>query len=422
MTALVVEPEQVAAIGAAIGRASLVAFDLEFLAQERLVPTLCLVQVAWTPREHEALDAAAPAGVPARGEPLPPPEVALVDPLAVDVRPIVDAIAAHACAVAHGARQDLQLLAARFGASVRGLADTQVMAAFAGLGDQIGLAALAGELAGATIAKEHQWTDWARRPLSPAQLAYAAGDVRHLPAIYARLAARLGERMAWARAESAAVAAEAEAAARVTPETAWRQLGSARGLDPAAFAAAIALAAWRQRTAIELDRPLGQVLSDRTLLELARQRPRTAEAVRAARGMSPLGKQRAPAIAAALAEAPAAGEAPPPAWRPPSLRAQRWAEALVSIAQLASERTGIAARLLATRADAEELARVVDEQGPGAARELPALATWRRGVLGELWIGWLTGALALVGDTEAPSGLGLVDVPAPAARTRGAGG
>jgi ribonuclease D len=199
VTALVVEPEQVAAIAAAIARAPLVAFDLEFLSQERLVPELCLIQVAWT--QHAAFDAAAhAAGSPAPG-PGPALELALVDPLAVDVRPIVDAIAAHACAVAHAARQDLQLLATRFGASVRGIADTQVMAAFAGLGDQIGLAALAGELAGVTLAKEHQWTDWARRPLAPAQLAYAAADVRHLPSIYAELAARLGERVPWARAE-----------------------------------------------------------------------------------------------------------------------------------------------------------------------------------------------------------------------------
>jgi ribonuclease D len=406
VTSLVVEPDQVAAIAAAIARAPLVAFDLEFLSQERLVPELCLIQVAWP--QHAAWDAAAhAAGAPAPG-PGPEPALALVDPLAVDVRPIVDAIAAHACAVAHAARQDLQLLATRFGASVRGIADTQVMAAFAGLGDQIGLAALAGELAGATLDKEHQWTDWARRPLAPAQLAYAAADVRHLPAIHAALAARLGERVAWARAESAAVAAEAEAAARVTPETAWRQLGGTRGLDAAAFAAVVALAAWRQRTALELDRPLGQVLNDRALIDLGRQRPRTAEAVRAVKGLSPLARQRAPELVAAIADAPPVAAPVPAAWRPASPRAQRWAEALVAIAQIASERTGVAARLLATRADAEALARAVDERGLDAARELPALATWRREVLGELWIGWLTGALALIGDLAAPSGLDLV--------------
>ena len=55
---LVAEESEVAAIAAALASAPLVAFDLEFLAQDRLVPTLCLVQVAWLP-EHQHLDAAA---------------------------------------------------------------------------------------------------------------------------------------------------------------------------------------------------------------------------------------------------------------------------------------------------------------------------------------------------------------------------
>lgn len=401
MSTLVADPTDVAAIAEAIARAPLVAFDLEFLAQDRLVPTLCLVQVAWLSADV-SLDAPAEAVVAA------PPEIALVDPLAADARPVIDALASHRTVIAHAARQDLQLLAARFGATIPGIVDTQVMAAFAGIGDQIGLAPLARELLGASLGKELQWTDWAQRPLTPAQLAYAHADVRHLAAIYAMLADRLGGRLAWARDESAVVAADALAAARVTPETAWRQLGGTRGLDATGFAAVVALAAWRHRTAMELDRPLGQVLSDRSLLELARQRPGAPEGVRALKGIAPIARQRAGAILAAIAEAPAVEWAPPPAWRPASARAQRWAEVLLAIVQLVADQTGVAARLLATRADAEELARAVDERGLDAALDLPALATWRRDVLGQAWLGWLDGSLALVGDRTAPSGLALV--------------
>ncbi|HEY6175073.1 MAG TPA: ribonuclease D, partial [Kofleriaceae bacterium] len=214
---LTVDGDAVAAIVAAIAAAPLVAFDLEFLAQDRRVPTLCLVQVAWL--EHIPLDAPAAAIVSAV------PEVRLIDPLAVDVAPLVQALAAHPCVVAHAPRQDLALLAVRFGVAMPAILDTQIMAAFAGIGDQVGFAALAGELLGVTLDKELQWTDWAARPLSQAQLAYADADVRHLPAIYARLADRLGDRLTWARAESAAVAADAVAAASVVPETAWRQIG-----------------------------------------------------------------------------------------------------------------------------------------------------------------------------------------------------
>ena len=397
--AVVGDADAIAAIIASIAAAPLVAFDLEFLAQDRLVPTLCLVQVAWL--EHMTLDAAPAAMVSAV------PVVRLVDPLAVDVAPLVQALAAHPCAVAHAPRQDLALLATRYGVAMPAIVDTQIMAAFAGIGDQIGFAALANELLGLTLDKELQWTDWAARPLSEAQLVYADADVRHLPAIYARLAIRLGDRLAWARAESAAVAADALAAATVTPETAWRQVGGLRGLDAVALARAVALATWRQRVCIELDRPLGQVMHDRQLVELARQRTTSIAAIRGLKGLSGLARRHAEDIAEALASARPEDVSPIAAARPPSLRAQRWAEMLLAIVQLVADQTGVAARLLATRADAEELARAVDERGLAAAEALPALASWRRDVLGRAWLGWLTGALVLVGDLAVPHGVRL---------------
>jgi len=394
------DADGVAAMAASIGAAPLVAFDLEFLAQDRLVPTLCLVQIAWL--EHVRLDAPADAIVSA------PPVVKLVDPLAVDVSPLVRALAAHPCVVAHAPRQDLAILAARFGVAMPAVVDTQVMAAFAGIGDQVGFAALANELLGLRLGKELQWTNWGARPLSDAQLAYADADVRHLPAIYAMLAARLGDRLAWARAESSAVAADAVGAANVTPETAWRHVGGLRGLDAATLAAVIELAAWRQRVCIELDRPLGQVLHDKLIIDLARQRPSSIAAIQSMKGMPGLARQRAGEIAAALAAAKPGVVPTIAAGRAPSQRAQRWSEMLLVIVQLVADQTGVAARLLATRADAEELARTVDEGGLDAALALPAMTSWRRDVIGRAWIGWLTGELVLVGDLDASHGVRLV--------------
>ena len=403
MSGPVADRAEVAAIAEAIAGAPLATFDLEFLSADRLVPTLCLVQVSWLP-SHSRLD------VPEAAIVATVPEVRLLDPLAVDVRPVVEALAAHALVVAHAPRQDLGLLATRFGVAMPNVVDTQLMAAFAGIGDQVGLATLANEILGLTLGKEQQWTDWGTRPLSAAQLAYADSDVRHLPALFAKLRTRLGDRLPWVRAESAQVAADAVAASAVTPETAWRQLGGLRGMDAHALAAAISLAAWRQRTAIELDRPLGQVLNEKVLIDLARHRPAHANTVRSLKGMSPLAKQRAEELVAALlsADPDAARELVQVSGRSPSQRAQRWAELLLSIVQLVADRTGVAARLLATRADAEELARVVDEQGVAAAEALPALASWRRGVIGQLWLDWLAGKASLAGDLEAPSGLQII--------------
>ncbi|HEU0036097.1 MAG TPA: HRDC domain-containing protein [Kofleriaceae bacterium] len=402
MSALVAEPGPIEEIADALATAPLATFDLEFLAQDRLVPTLCLVQVSWLPA-HMRLD------VPAQAIVATPPEVALLDPLAGDVRPVIEALAHHPNVVAHAARQDLGIIASRFGIAMPAITDTQVMAAFAGAGDQVGLATLANELLGLVLGKEHQWTDWSQRPLSDAQLAYADADVRHLPAIYAKLAARLGNRLPWARAESSLVAADAVAAASVTPETAWRTIGGTRGMDAAQLAALRELAAWRHRVAIELDRPLGWVVSEKSLVELARQRPGSVEAIRGTKGISQLVRQRASEVLAALQAAkPDDSVVPVALSRAPSSRAQRWSEALLAIVQLVAEQTGVAARLLATRADAEEFARAVDEGGIEAARGLPALATWRHEVIGKLWVDWLGGSLALVGDVRSPLGVSLV--------------
>ncbi len=398
---LVCDANDVKAIAAELARAPLVAFDLEFVSQDRLVPSLCLVQVAWLGQDIR-LDAPAVAIVAAV------PEVRLVDPLASDVTPIIEALAAHPLVVAHAPRQDLGLLATRFGTTMPGIVDTQLMAAFCGVGEQVGLAALGNELLGLGLAKEMQWTDWAQRPLSHGQLVYADADVRHLPALYAKLAERLGHRVGWAREESQSILADALAAASITAETAWQSVGGVRGLDPPARSALVALAAWRYRVASELDRPLGQVLTDKLLVELAKHRPSNPGGVRAMKGLSPIARSRADAIVTAIEHAPPLVPTEKRAWRAASARAGRWAEMLLAIVQVVADEVGIAARLLATRSDAEEVARIVDEQGLDAASSLSAFSSWRREVLGVAWRGWLEGSLALVGDPAAPHGIRLL--------------
>ncbi len=400
---LVTEPGEVGVIAGALSRAPLVAFDLEFVSQDRLVPTLCLVQVAWL-GEDISLDA--PAGQIVAAE----PEVRLLDPLAVDVGPVIRMLADHPLVVAHAPRQDLGLLATRFGTTMPGIVDTQLMAAFCGIGEQVGLAALGNELLRLSLSKDNQWTDWARRPLSDAQLTYAEADVRYLPALFAKLAEQLGPRLAWVREESRAILADAIAASEVTPETAWQNVGGTRGLDPTAQATLVELAAWRQRLAMELDRPLGQVVADKSLVELAKFRPGNPGGVRALKGISPIAKTRADEIVQTIANAiskPVRPSTRQP-WKASSTRAQRWAEMLLAIVQVIAEESGIASRLLATRADAEELARVVDELGIDAAEMLPAFSTWRREIIGAAWRGWLDGSLAIVGDAQAPHGIRVI--------------
>jgi ribonuclease D len=398
---LVTEAAEVAAICEAISGASLAAFDLEFLTADRLIPRLCVVQVAW-------LKASVPLDAPVEEIVAATPEVRLIDALAVDPTPVFEALAAHPRTVVHAGRQDLAIIG-RLGIAMPDLIDTQVMAAFAGIGDQVGLGSLTSELLGFSLAKEQQWTDWAKRPLSEAQVAYAIADVGHLHAIYALLAGKLGPRLPWALAESSVVAADALAAATLGPEEAWRGIGGLRGLDPLALAVVHELAAWRFRVAHELDKPLGWVLTEKLVIDLARSRPTEPGKILALKGLPQPARQRVEEIAEMIGSArPRDGG--PAMSRGVSARAQRWSELLLAIVQLAAEQSGVTARLLATRSDAEEAARLIDEQGLEAARSLPAFSTWRYELIGKLWEGFLTGALGLVGDPTANVGMRLAPV------------
>src|SRR4029077_9332714 len=105
--------------------------------------------------------------------------------------------------------------------------------------------------------KSHTRTDWSRRPLSPQQIEYALDDVRYLLPLAARLQEeleRLG-RLAWL-GEELATLADARALP-VARETAWLRLKGLRPLAPARERLARALAAWRERNALEHDRPRG---------------------------------------------------------------------------------------------------------------------------------------------------------------------
>ncbi|MCK7583639.1 MAG: HRDC domain-containing protein [Chromatiales bacterium] len=165
------------------------------------------------------------------------------------------------------------------------LFDTQVGAAFLGFDDQIGYAALVQRLLGVTLDKSHTRTDWSARPLSAAQLRYAADDVRHLGPAYEQVREQLlvRGRLAWAQAESTALTDPALYAA--DPDEAWRRLRGGVDLTAPQQQVLRALAGWRERTAQERDRPRSWILRDEVLFELARRLPQTAQALVAIPGL-----------------------------------------------------------------------------------------------------------------------------------------
>jgi ribonuclease D len=375
---LVSEPPEVASLAVALAGSAEVGFDCEFLSQDRLVPQLCLLQLVF---EEQGVQ-----------------QIAMVDCLAVDVRPLAEALAAHPRPIAHAPRQDLQLLAIRFGVEVPQVFDLQTAAAFLGLGDQLGYAKLVAALLGFDLAKDLQWTDWARRPLSAAQLAYAAADVEHLLPLYRALVTRLGPRTGWALDESRRLAEVARQAAELREEDAWEAVSGSGALPPRALAAVVELAGWRLRMARELDLPLGHVISDKKIVELARRPPRDLEALRR-RVESAAARERTDELMG-LFDRAERNEPPPrsPRRGPLPRRAEAWVSGLLLIVELVSGQEQIAPRLLATRAEVEALARAFDARGDLGIADHPAMNGWRRALIGELCAGWLRGELAIVTD------------------------
>ncbi|MFZ4583933.1 MAG: ribonuclease D [Acidimicrobiia bacterium] len=343
------------------------ALDTEFHRERTYRPKLALVQIAWS------------AGI------------ALVDPLVVDVRPLAKILQGDAVMVAHAADQDLAILEQECGARPTQLFDTQVAAGFTGMGTP-SLSALCTDLLQVRLAKGDQLADWTRRPLGPDQLNYAACDVAYLFQLQDVLTERLSQsgRLQWALDECDEHRRRQLLAP--VPEQAWWKLKGSRNWRGDSRGVAQELAAWRERTAAQLDIPVRFVLPDLALQGMAQRPPRTRDEVSRVRGID--GRQMKPDTADAIVAAVQRGQAlasddlvrPPrePSGGPPAPVGGLLA---AWVTQKARD-LGIDSALLATRSDIDAFVR-----GDTSAR----IATgWRAEAVAEPIRRIMRGELALV--------------------------
>jgi ribonuclease D len=366
------------------------ALDLEFVSESRYVPELGLVQVAWGDPET--------------------PRVVAADPLATDVEPLLGLVSDPGVEVAiHAFQGDLALISDRFGLEAQAVVDTQVAAAFLGVGDQVGFTTLVERTVGVELDKGAQFTDWLRRPLTDEQLRYALADVRYLLPAWAELRRRLADRgrLDWVREESERLARAA--ARRRPPEETFRKIGGWNRLDPRQLGALRALAAWREEEALSSNTPPAWLLPDRTVLELARRRPTDRNRLRRVRGVKAgVAHRHGSAILEALARGaddPADPERPP---RRLTGQGRTWASLLSGLIQARCREQEVAPRFVGARADAEALVRWWIEGDREREPDLPLLTGWRREMVGEEALAWLAGDIALAADAEAKSGVRVV--------------
>jgi ribonuclease D len=343
-----------AEVCARLGTQARVGLDTEFLRERTYHARLCLVQLAG-------------GG-----------EAACVDPLALSaLAPLATLLSAPGTLkVMHASRQDLEVLFPIAGLT-RPVFDTQIAARLAGFPAQVGYAELVRRLLNRELPKSHTRTDWSRRPLSPEQIEYALDDVRYLVPLAASLEeqlVRLG-RLAWLAEELTAL--DDARAFSIDPEEAWQRLRGLKGLDPGRERLARSLAAWRERTALEHDRPRGWILDDGPLREIVLRVPRTSAALAAVPEL-PAGvvKHSGAQLLACVAAAGIDDPPPPvPARAPADPQRHALVRKLGGINQTVASELGLVPEVLATRRELELLA---DGRRDGAV-----LRGWRRGVLGE---------------------------------------
>lgn len=197
----------------------------------------------------------------------------LIDPLAVrntdGIRELLTDPARRK--VLHSASEDLAVFRRWLGVVPEPLIDTQRAAALLGEPFGLGYRALVESLLGVVLDKGETRSDWLRRPLSEAQLHYAARDVLPLASAWSRLAQRAQEqdRMGWVLEEGGAVIE----ALKERERQGWRRLKSAGKLSRRSLAALRELYAWREERAEQVDKPRGWVLADKACIAIAKTLP-----------------------------------------------------------------------------------------------------------------------------------------------------
>lgn len=211
----------------------------------------------------------------------------IVDPLAVDVRPLGAVFCDGRETVLHGADYDVRCLKREYGWRLPRLFDT--MAAARRLGHPgLGLSALVEAHFGVKLSKSFQRSDWGQRPLTPSQIAYAALDTHYLLPLHAKLSSDLAARGLAAEAvkEFARIAA-VEPKEKVFDPEGYRRIKGSRDLDAQGRTVLRALYLAREERARAADRPPFKVIGDEALLELARRRPRTEPELSRIPGVTP---------------------------------------------------------------------------------------------------------------------------------------
>ncbi len=368
-------PGQLATLCEQIKKEPWLALDTEFLREKTYYPKFCLLQIAT------------------------PEWVACIDPIALpQLESLFEAIYNPAIVkVFHSCRQDLEIFFQWTGKLPSPIFDTQVAAPLLGFQDNPGYAMLVSSLLSVNLNKAHTRADWSKRPLTEAELEYAADDVIYLCQIYQIMVQKLTAlgRIDWLKNDFAELTNPA--LYKVDPETAWFKIKGKNKLTGKQLSIIQTLAQWREKIAQAEDRPKSWLLRDELLFDLAKLQPETVQELANVRGINErsvnrYGKELCQLITAAKNRPPV-----PLHEKDRSAKKSQQEEAILDIltalVRVRAEENALNPTILASRKDLEELLSNGDD-------ECPLLHGWRYTMAGKELVGLLKGELLLGIDSD----------------------
>ena len=242
--------------------APVIAFDTEFISENRYYPQLCLVQIA-------------------AGQLL-----ALIDPLSVgNLASLWELFCdGRREIVVHACRSEMDFCYRAIGRMPTRLFDVQLAAGFLGCDYPTGYGTLLEHFLHVDLPKAESRTVWSKRPLTPLQIEYALGDVLYLERLAQTQKKRLEKlgRLQWCEEENERVKQNLQANFE---QPRWRNLPKSTRLKPRELAILRELWYWREQIAKSRNTPASRILRDDLVVELARRGTSDAKRISAVRGM-----------------------------------------------------------------------------------------------------------------------------------------
>ena len=367
------KPEQLTDLCNRIKQEPWIALDTEFLREKTYYPVFCLLQIAT------------------------PEWVVCVDPIALaDLSELFEAINnPEIIKVLHSCRQDLEIFYQETGKITAPVFDTQIAAPLLGFQENPGYAMLVSSFLNVNLSKTHTRADWTIRPLSEAQIQYAADDVIYLCKIYQMICQKLEslERLDWLEKDFELL--KNTELYQVSPVNAWKKVKGRNRLTGKQLSIVQALSEWREQTAQSENRPKNWLIRDDLLLELAKLQPETVNDLNKIRSMNERTIRRyGKAICRLIYEAKQRTPIPVDNKKAAKKRPKQEAvlDVLTAVVRMRADENSLNPVILASRKDLEKL--LLDEQ------ESSLLLGWRYSMVGKELQGLLKGQYALTLNTE----------------------